>query len=304
MSEHLPLGEPVPGPSRVERFLGWVVDRAAAHLQESWKAYEQETEAFNRLSEQSVAGAAMWYGVRANIASRRAFHGDEDARVERVVGLAPERKRHVTVIQQMVDSAFGEASAPSLWGGYKQGTLNVHKDLGEKTHVFARGLTSASLNGVTKEQLEAVGRMVPLGKGHTIKGVRFSGQMQHPLHLQTVQNLFAAAGQTTDTAISAYRYVRISRGEERGGQLRRIPAGKDFLPIETFIVGFKSGPKGKEVIPGALLSLASSSVEILAMLDKGIRMEPGTELPDSSISAITRVHDLVMSDLAMQRTSR
>lgn len=233
--------------------------------------------------------------------ARRAFRGDDAAIFDRAA-VRQEKKRDKARAEQAVASALGAASVLPSGQGFAENRFTRHEDAAQEIAAFSRELLDEGLNGVSAARLETVKGLVPRRGNQFIMRPAFSKVFAHGQHVETVRNLFVADERANADSIVAYQYVGIARGEVGNGGFRMVQPNKSLPPVENFIVGLGVVPGAGELVPVGLLSLTQPSLELLDVVDGLARArQPGGALPRSSISATTRVYDLVMADNAMQR---
>lgn len=294
-------GELRPLPPFRQRAADWMARKATAHLLSHQAEYDRELAPFGRADDPMAEQLSLQDELRARMLSRRAFRGDKIAFFNRVV-VAPERKFDKRWAELAVSSGLGaESVLPSGWG-FRESGLTSPKVMADETVAFCRELLSEDLNGIPDAYLKAAKRLVPCRAGQFAMRPAFSAVLTHEQHLDTVRKLFVADGRAYASAIGAYQYMSMARGEISNGSLRMIQPNKSLPAVENFIVGLGSARGSNELVPLGLLSLTSDSLQALDMAD-GLARLPRGILPPRSISATNRVYDLVMSDFAMQRVA-
>jgi hypothetical protein len=209
----------------------------------------------------------------------------------------PENPLHILAARRRVRKALGKQATVPLPGGYSEG-LVVDNEIHEKiTAVVETLLTGPSLGQF--ERFDSVKERVPVRIEERAQLRGFSKIVDLGHHVETVRNLFVAQGNPDAAKMSAYQYVRVNRVDNPKSPQAAVQ-DKSCPDIEYYIIGF-GGPKHKPRDLRALgvLSLAPTALELLAISDHTMRLEPGDRLPENSIPATLRIYDLVAADQEM-----
>ncbi len=283
------MSEQIPSTSRFGQMKNRLAQAATRHLLAYQQEYLQELDA--QYPSQQETGL---HTLRARYLARRAMRGASQAIIDQAIGIRPEKGADVNRAKRTVDAALSDPAVVPYWSGYKQDTLSPHKDITLQINTAAMGVLRPDLDIISDNQFDVIKKMIPRGKLQFTTVSNVSEMVTDPQHVETVRNLLVAYGNEQSERVVSYRYVGVGRST-----LGRQESTSQ-LPAENYLVGFNAATAKTEPQPVALLSLAESSLELLAISDATIRLEPGQELPESSISALTRVYDLVASDSARQ----
>lgn len=208
----------------------------------------------------------------------------------------PENTRDAIDAHRRVAHAIGKGRLLTIATGYGEG-LSVDEGIHSDITAVVDSLVTNRLFSVPNDEFYSIRDKVPVRLETRPLLIGFSNTMDLRPHVETVRNLFTAQGNPLAERMSAYRYLRVKRIDDPSLATRTMP-DVGCPTEEYYIVGLESAGRGTYQAAG-LLSLSPSSLELIAISDATMRLEPGEPLTEASVSAMTRVYDLVTADQEM-----
>jgi hypothetical protein len=240
------------------------------------------------------------YDLRTRRLAKRALRGDDQAVQDRFevsgLPLKPEKAAYKRAATRSVAGAFGADNTLPLQSGYhERNRFNLSKSITAEIGNAVAKVCQEDSYAMSMHEYKSIKHLVPIEPGCDVRVRHFSEVFSHEQHVETVRNLFVAHGSAAP--VDAYRYVRAERLAPKGLQRETLP-DRQHLDSEQYLVGLRRGTNGNDFEAAGVVSLSPQALELLAIADATLRREPGEPLPQGSVSAITRVYDLVMADSA------